>query len=581
MASLMALATCMAAAPQPGTDLPAGGKVLLSQNDLLQAGPRFQTVGVQGPGFTKALQATIEKAGAQPWDVQFQATTKEPISRGDVLHIRFYARNIQSMTGQAQLAVVYELNQAPHTKSVDISVTAGSEWTPVDIPFTAKQDFKAGGGQLAVRLALAQQVVQLGGLQLLNYGNSVKASDLPRVNMDYAGREANAPWRTAAMERIEKLRKSDMKLIVTDSAGKPIPDAKVSAVLQQHAFGFGTAVSPRLMAQDADGEMYRQKVAELFSTAVIENDLKWGNIVANGYSRGDQAVQWLNDHGIPVRGHCLVWPGQRFLPKQILAMAEKPEELRKAVADHVTETATHYAGKVIDWDVINEPYANHWIQDRLGNEVMVEWFKLAHAADPNAKLFLNDYEILASGNRVGTPHQDHFYNTIKYLKDNGAPIHGIGMQGHFGANLTSPENLLKILDRYAELGLRIKVTELDIRPLDDEQLRADYLRDFHIALFSHPAVDGVLQWGFWDGAHWLPDAALFARDWTIRPHGQAFVDLVHGQWKTKAPGTTDRAGAYGFRGFYGRYEIEVSANGKTQKFAGDLSKGGELKLMME
>ena len=484
------------------------------------------------------------------------------------------------MTGQAELAVVYELNQAPHTKSVDISVTASSEWTPIDIPFTAKQDFKAGGGQLAVRLALAQQIVQIGGLELLNYGNSVKPSDLPHVNMDYAGREANAPWRAAAMERIETLRKSDMRLIVTDSAGKAIADAKVSAVLRQHAFGFGTAVSPRLIANDSDGEMYRQKVAELFSTAVIENDLKWGNIAANGYCAGDQAVKWLNDHGIPVRGHCLVWPGERFLPKQILAMADQPEDLRKAVADHVTETATHYAGKVIDWDVINEPYANHWIQDRLGNEVMVEWFKLAHAADPNAKLFLNDYEILASGNRVGTPHQDHFYNTIKFLKDNGAPIHGIGMQGHFGDNLTSPENLLKILDRFAELGLRIKVTELDIRPLDDEQLRADYLRDFHIALFSHPAVDGVLQWGFWDGSHWLPDAALFARDWTIRPHGQAFVDLVHGQWKTKASGTTDTAGAYGFRGFNGRYDVQVSVNGKVQTFACDLSKGGELKLVV-
>lgn len=569
LAALLLLCVSVAFA----AELPAGGDPVLDQSAIRVADAK--TVNVNGPGFDKAIEVDIPAATREPWDRQFTATSPVAIKRGDVVHIQFFARNIESMTGQANLGVVFELNQAPHTKSADVQVTAASEWTEINIPFTARQDFQPGGAQLAVRLGLAKQRVQIGGLRVLNYRDTVKIADLPKVRRDYDGRAADAPWRKEALARIEQIRKSDLTIRVVDAAGKPVPGAKVSATLKRHAFGFGTAISMRLLEDSPDGEKYRQTVKELFSTAVTENELKWQNIVGHKYTKSDALVQWLNENEIPTRGHVLIWPGKQYLPKHVVDLP--PAEMKAEIERHIKETAARYRGKLIDWDVINEPFTNHFVMDQLGNEVMVDWFKLAHAADPEAKLYINDYSILASGNMLDTPHQQHYYETIKYLVDNGAPIHGIGMQGHFGTSVTSPENLLKILDRYAAFGLRIKVTELDMN-MDDEELRADYMRDFHIALFSHPAVDGILQWGFWEGAHWIGNAALFARDWSIRPHGQAFIDLVHRDWKTQVQAqATDAKGETSVRGFHGNYEVSVTnAAGQTITKTVELPAGGTL-----
>jgi endo-1,4-beta-xylanase len=568
----------LSVAADPVPQLPPGGQSLLP-SDTLKPG-QFKLVDIQNQPFPTAIEVEVANPPELPWLLQFSEDLTGAIKRGDVCHVRFFARNIHSMTGTAALGVVVEQNHEPWDKAAEQNFTVGSEWQAVDLPFIARRDFPAGGAHFCIRLGYAQQKLQFAGLQVLNYGNQVKYTDLPRINATYAGRELSAPWRSEAQARIEKIRKADLAVLVRDAAGNPVPNAQVHAVQTKHAFGFGTAISDKLLAKDKDAEIYRQKVKELFSTCVLENELKWGNILWRRYTVSEPMVAWLRANGLTVRGHNLVWPGPEFLPKQILALQNDPDKLRQTIADHITETASHFKGQLIDWDVINEPYANHLVMDKLGNQVMVDWFKLARAADPTCKLYLNDYEILASGNQLDTPHQRGYYNTLKYLIDQGAPIDGIGMQGHFGASLTAPENLMKILDRYAALGLRIKVTELDMK-LDDEQLRADYMRDFLTVLFSHPAVDGVVQWGFWEGAHWIPESALFARDWTLRSHGQVFVDLTQKQWHTDTTGSSDNQGAFRFRGFKGDYQLTASANGKTATATTQLNQNGEVVLTLK
>jgi len=88
------------------------------------------------------------------------------------------------------------------------------------------------------------------------------------------------------------------------------------------------------------------------------------------------------------------------------------------------------------------------------------------------------------------------------------------------------------------------------------------------AAFSHPSVMGVVQWGFWEKAHWIPRAAMWDKNWKLRPHGQVWVDLVSKQWWTNADGRTAKDGTYKGRGFYGNYEVTVTQDGKqkTQKF---------------
>ncbi|RYI28671.1 MAG: glycoside hydrolase [Acetobacteraceae bacterium] len=220
-------------------------------------------------------------------------------------------------------------------------------------------------------------------------------------------------------------------------------------------------------------------------------------------------------------------------------------------------------GKADVWDVVNEPFDNHDILDRLGPDAMPGWFRRVKGIDPKATLVLNDYPPL-DGAATDNAHLNSFYDHLKALKASGAPLEGIGFQGHIGGTPVPPEGVLSGLDRFAKLGLPIEITEFDINT-QDRDFQARYLRDFLTAVFSHPSVTGFTQWGFWAKRHWLPDGALYDADWTIRPHGRMYLDLVKKQWWTRAKGATAKDGTYRTRGFYGDYAVVVTAPGRAPR----------------
>jgi len=256
-----------------------------------------------------------------------------------------------------------------------------------------------------------------------------------------------------------------------------------------------------------------------------------------------------------VRGHVLVWPGWKNLPKSLRDYEKEPVRLRSEVMKHVHALTSAVKGSLVHWDVVNEPFDNHDLLDVLGSDVMVDWFKEARAVDPAPKLFINDYAILSGGGGT-SPHRDHYDATISLLLEKGAPFDGIGMQGHFGNSLTGPEDMLKILDRFARFKKTIWVTEYDV-VIDDAELAGSFTRDFYTTLFSHPAVGGIVMWGFWDGSHWKNNAPLFSKNWEEKPAGRAYRELVLGRWRTAASGKTDARGDFSTRGFLGDYEITV------------------------
>ena len=138
----------------------------------------------------------------------------------------------------------------------------------------------------------------------------------------------------------------------------------------------------------------------------------------------------------------------------------------------------------------------------------------------------------------------------------------IGIQSHMGMEPVGIPKVLTALDRMAQFGLPLVITEFD-QPTSDERLQGRYMRDFMTAVFSHPAVDSFIMWGFWEGRHWRPEAALFREDWSVKPNGQAYLDLVFGQWRTEETGRTDAQGSHRTRGFLGDYIVRVRHEGRT------------------
>src|SRR6478609_4239347 len=485
-----------------------------------------QMVAVEGQPFARALRVEVKEKSGNPWDVQLQQRVEKPVQVGDVILATLYlkAEASHEESGEVQTELVMELGREPWSKSVSYPVRAGQEWRKFYVRYQAQRSYAAGEAQLLFRLGFTPQTLLLGGLTVENFGSQLALADLPTTRLTYPGMEPEAPWRAAAAERIEKLRKAELAVAVRDRQGKPVPGALVQLHQTKQEFGFGSAVVAQTLTRPGN-DKYKALTAELFNTAVFENNLKWQPL-AGDWGEGwtvEAALkgqQWLSEHGIQTRGHVLVWPSWRNLPRSLKPLAKEPEKLRAAVSQHVTELTTAMRGKLVHWDVLNEPFDNHDLMDILGEDVMVDWYRAARAADPSAKLFINDYAIL-SGGPGDTPHRDNYERVIKLLVDKGAPFDGIGMQGHFGSALTGPEDVLKLLDRYAKFGKQIWITEYDI-DIDDEALAGQFTRDFYTTLFSHPAVGGIVMWGFWDGAHWHKNAPLYRQDWSLKPAGQAY-----------------------------------------------------------
>ncbi len=265
------------------------------------------------------------------------------------------------------------------------------------------------------------------------------------------------------------------------------------------------------------------------------------------FSTPDTAVAEARARGLRIRGHPLVW-GRLALPAWVNAI-DDPSELRSRMHAHVDTIVRRYAGAVAQWDVVNEPltlfgapgatdglepYVFHRL---LGPDYIAEALAVAHAADPTAELFVNDFFVLAPG-----PKQDRFFRLAEELLAAGAPLHGVGFQGHvtppFGPTYRpSAAEMQATLERFAALGLAVEITEVDVTvpaPTPCEFARqAEVYRDIMAACLAVPACRGVTVWGMGDGFTWIE--SLFGIDgrpllydlaWQPKPAYRALLETL-------------------------------------------------------
>ena len=404
-------------------------------------------------------------------------------------------------------------------------------------------------------------------------------------SISYIGQDLNAEWRLLAKQRIEKYRKANLSVTVLDKDGNEINGAHIHFKMIKHAFGFGSAVWPKLlMGTSKDCESYRDIVINHYNKVVLENDLKWDqwnqsktNPPSHGYyyPRTFTALEWLKDHNIGVRGHYVSWGPVETL-EAYKKFRENPLKFRQVLFEHIKEEVSTVGNLVEEWDVVNHPIG--WnerlitLADIFGQNVYIDIFKLVREINSQAHLYINEGNVLPVG-KYRELMRNKYEKLIRYLLENKAQIDGIGFMGHFNnKNLTPPEDLYRILNRFAALGLPLQVTEFDVRfgeynefynfSKKDLQLQADYTRDFMTVMFSHPSVVGIVMWGFWEGRQHQISAALYRKNWSIKLNGEAWNHLVFDKWWTDEHGHSDKNGKFQTRGFLGDYEIAVEYDGK-------------------
>lgn len=357
---------------------------------------------------------------------------------------------------------------------------------------------------------------------------------------------------------INRERKSDINVHVTTADGINKADVKIHLIQTKKSFPFGTAVNSWKYNENAANGKYRDFIHKHFNWVVPENALKWPTIEPQRGQKNFQLaldmIHGVRAHGIKVRGHNLVWSVPEFVQDWVKALSAT--ELRAAVQSHIDETMRVTKGLVEHWDVNNENLHGTFFQDHTHDQnYNLEIFRIAHRADPDVKLFLNDYNVVASGASTGA-----YLAQTQQFKNANVGLYGIGVQCHFG-NEEEPNAaaIHQRLDTLAASGVPIWATELDVQA-QDENRRADYYEKALRALYSHPAVEGILFWGFWDQAHWRGEKASLVKgnDLTLTAAGSRVLDLFERQWMTDETRVLSQAGdTFTVRGFHGDYEVHV------------------------
>lgn len=291
-------------------------------------------------------------------------------------------------------------------------------------------------------------------------------------------------------------------------------------------FLIGVAVSPRMTEPGPESDL----ILKHFNSMTPENAMKMGPIHPEenryNWAPADKIVDFAQKNGLKVRGHTLCWHNQT--PAWFFTKDNQPvskEELLARLKQHITDVVGRYKGKLYAWDVVNEAvpdkgdeiYRKSKFYEIIGEEYIEKAFQYAHAADPDALLFYNDY------NTENASKRDRIYQLVKKLKAKGVPVHGVGLQGHWSVYEPTAAELDESINKFASLGLQVQITEMDVSVYKKEHERREK-RDTDITSFppeiqqkqtehykmlfevfrKHKAhLTGVTFWNLSDKSTWL------------------------------------------------------------------------------
>ena len=357
-----------------------------------------------------------------------------------------------------------------------------------------------------------------------------------------------------------------------DAAGH-VAEFNLHELASKRRFVIGSAMRVNYLRDNVDAGRYSATAADNFNLLELENDLKppaiWTGPHEYHFSDVDFIVGepgktgWAQQHGLKLRGHVLVYARDEgyTLPQWLRTTGENmsKEEASGLLHDYIAALAGRYKGKVAMWDVANEaiddrPNSNpfnlrnsFWFR-KLGPEFLVLAFKWAHEADPRAELYYNEYSVEGGGAKA-----QHLLDLAKWLKEQKAPITGIGLQYHIDCHtsIAPGDGHYQLIDSIRKLRLAFMITELDVAmpvkklpagnadrglipqdPADLELQAKTYAAVFEMARSSRNC-HGINIWGLNDQYSWIPSfsryqngaATLFDKDYRAKPAYNAVVDV--------------------------------------------------------
>src|SRR5579863_1137626 len=314
---------------------------------------------------------------------------------------------------------------------------------------------------------------------------------------------------------------------------------------------FGTEVTGNMINNSTITNLAGQQ----FDMVTPGNEMKWDTTEpSNGsynFGPGDGIVSFAKAHGMRVRGHNLVWQNQ--LPSWVSSLPSN--QVQQAMESHITTEVSHYKGQIYAWDVVNEPFngdgslVNDVFDRAMGSGYIADALRTAHAADPSAQLYINDFSIEGENAKSNA-----MFSLVQSLLAQGVPINGVGFESHYIVGQV-PSSLLANMQRFAALGVNVAVTELDDRiqlpatTANLNQQATDYATVVRDCLQVSRCV-GVSQWGVGDADSWIPGtfpgfgaATMYDQNYQPKPAYSAALSALGGSGVSGGGGEIHAVGA--------------------------------------
>ncbi len=309
------------------------------------------------------------------------------------------------------------------------------------------------------------------------------------------------------------------------STGAQTVERSLKGLAAAKGLVYGAAVATWQTDRDAT---LRRTFSRQCAAVVPEWEMKWGAIEATrgqrNYTGADRVVSFASSFSMKTRGHAAIW--HRNLPRWVEAALKAEGE--KVIIDHIRDLMAHYKGKIVSWDIVNEaiepkdgqpdslrnsPFLKH-----LGPDYIARAFTIAAEADPGIQAYYNEYGLYHN-DAPDTARRSAVLTLLEKLKRQGAPVHGLGIQGHLTVGRPfDPGTFATFLRQVSNLGYKILITELDIddRRLtqtvsERDRLVAEMATQFLTIALSERAVEGVLTWGLSDRYSWLNSSTFQSR----------------------------------------------------------------------
>ncbi|SDK50014.1 endo-1,4-beta-xylanase [Paenibacillus sp. OK060] len=301
--------------------------------------------------------------------------------------------------------------------------------------------------------------------------------------------------------------------------------------LYKDAFHIGAAVSPKTI------DSQRSLLAYHFNSLSAENEMKFSSVHPQQerytFEDADVIASFAREQGMALRGHTLVWHNQTpdwLFENETGGLVERDVLLERLKA-HIETVVGRYKDVIYAWDVVNEVISDDaddanaflrpskWL-DIAGEDFIAKAFEFAHEADPQALLFYNDYN-------ESDPHKrERIYRLVRSLLDQGVPIHGVGLQAHWNLYDPSLDDMRAAIERYAQLGLQLQLTELDVSVFRFEDRRTDLVQPsqemlelqaeryesiFRLLHEYKEHISAVTFWGAADDYTWLDNFPVRGR----------------------------------------------------------------------